>query len=138
MSQVIIFSNENGNVTVTYPSPEFLATNTIEDVLAKDCPAGAIIVNESDLPQGDDAKFFDAWELVGSNIVINFEKAKAQRLREYNEYALITAQKRQLNTLSGLPNTPDDATWLSKLSSDREAISLATTTSQLAAITDPT
>jgi hypothetical protein len=135
--QVIVHANENGGVTVTYPSPEFLENNTIEDVLAKDCPNGAFIIDFSALPQGDDDKFFDAWELQGSNVIVNFEKAKAQKLREYNEYAVITAQKRQLNTLSGLPNIPDDATWLAKLASDREAISAATTTTELALIADP-
>ena len=137
MSQVIIFSNENGGVTVTYPSPEFLQTNTIEDVLAKDCPSNAIIVDESTLPQGSDAEFFDAWELVGSNVVVNFEKAKAQKLREYNEYALISAQKRQLNTLSGIANDPDDATWTAKLGSDRDAIAAATTTQDLVNVEKP-
>lgn len=137
MTKVVIYTNTNGGVTVVYPTPEFLETHTIEDVLEKDCPSGSIIVDDSALPQGNDAKFFDAWELVESNVIVNLEKAKAQKLREYNEEATIVAQKRQLNSLSGLPNTPDDATWLAMLSSDRQAISLATTTTELAAIVNP-
>jgi hypothetical protein len=93
MTKVIIHTNENGGVSVTYPSPEFLETNTIEDVLAKDCPENAIIVDASILPESD-SDFFDAWELSGTTVSVNLTKAKAltkARLRRERE-PLLAAQ----------------------------------------------
>ena len=51
MSQVIIHTNSNGGVSVTVPTGEI----SVQAVLEKDCPAGAIIVDDSTLPQGVDA-----------------------------------------------------------------------------------
>lgn len=76
MAQVIIFANEDGGVSVTYPTPEFLETNTIEDVLAKDCPDHAFIIDDSELPQGED-EYFNAWELVDGVVVVNQDKKQA-------------------------------------------------------------
>jgi hypothetical protein len=71
MSQAIIFTNDNGNVSVCIPTGEI----SIEAVLAKDCPKGAMIVEQSSLPnQHND--FFDAWELVGGKVEVNLAKAK--------------------------------------------------------------
>jgi len=130
MSQVIIHTNSNGGVSVTVPTGEL----PINEVLAKDCPAGAIIVDDSTLPQGADAQFFDAWELNGSTVTVNFEKAKAIKLAQFNAKAVAEAQKRQLNTLAGLTNTPDDATWSTSLTAGRASIANATTTAELVAI----
>ena len=69
MSQVIIFSNDNGGVSTTIPTGEI----SIEAVLAKDCPAGAIIVEQSSLPAAND--FYDAWELADGVVTVNFTKA---------------------------------------------------------------
>jgi hypothetical protein len=130
MTQIIIYTNENNNVSVCVPTGEL----AIEAVLVKDCPVGSIIVDDSVLPTGSDAQFFDAWELNGSTITVNLNKAKAIKLAEYNTNALQEAQKRQLNTLSGITNDVDDATWLAKLNADRQTINNATTTDQLVAI----
>ena len=130
MSNVIIYAQSNGQVAVCVPTGEL----PINEVLAKDCPAGAIIVDDSTLPKGADAQFFDAWELNGSTVTVNLAKAKEHKLTRYNAEALQEAQKRQLNTLAGLTNTPDDATWSAKLIADRAAISAATTTTELATI----
>ena len=130
MSLIIIYTNEYGNVSLCIPTGEI----PIEDVLVKDCPKGAIIVDESILPQGADADFFDAWELNGTTITVNLDKAKTIKLNYYNTNALQEAQKRQLNTLSGITNDVDDATWLAKLNADRQTINNATTTEQLVAI----
>lgn len=130
MPEIIIYANENGSVSVCIPTGEL----SIEEVLTKDCPEGAIIVDESILPQGADAVFFDAWELNNTTIIINLEKAKTIKLSQYNANALQEAQKRQLNTLAGITNNIDDATWLSKLNADRQIINNATTTEQLVAI----
>jgi hypothetical protein len=84
MAQVIIYTNENGGVTVTIPAPEFLETNTIEEVQIKDTPAGSIIVDKDSLPN-EHMNFFDAWELNGTTVTVNLDKAKAitkERLRQ--------------------------------------------------------
>jgi len=75
MTQVIIFTNENGGVSVTTPTPEFLETHTIEDVLAKDCPVGALIVDQDDLPN-EDSDFFNAWRLVDGVVSVDLAAAK--------------------------------------------------------------
>jgi len=69
--QVIIHTNDNGNVSVTYPTGEI----SIEEVLAKDCPDHAIIVDSSELPE-EHNDFFNAWELVDGKVVVNLDKAK--------------------------------------------------------------
>jgi hypothetical protein len=75
MAQVIIYTNENGGVSLTIPTPEYLETHTIEDVLNKDCPDHAIIVDESELPE--DQTYFNAWELVDGVVVVNQTKKQA-------------------------------------------------------------
>jgi hypothetical protein len=86
--QVIIFTNENGSVSTTIPTGEI----SIEAVLAKDCPAGAIIVEESSLPTDND--FYNAWELVDGKVTVSLAKAKEitkKRLRVERE-PLLAAQ----------------------------------------------
>ena len=73
MSKVIIFTNENGNVSICVPTGEL----PIEAVLAKDCPSHAIIVESSELPEVDN-DFFNSWELVKGKVIVNLDKAKAQ------------------------------------------------------------
>jgi hypothetical protein len=93
MAQVIIHANEEGGVSVTYPTPEFLETNTIEDVLAKDCPEGSIIVNSDSLPN-EHSDFFNAWVLNGTTVTVSLDKAKTitkDRLRAERE-PLLAAQ----------------------------------------------
>lgn len=86
---VIIWTNENGNVTVCYPTNEV----DIETVKAKDTPEGSIIVDASTLPYADD-DFFDAWELNSGVVSVNITKAKAitiDRLRNERQ-PLLAAQ----------------------------------------------
>ena len=89
MTQAIIFTNDNGGVSVCIPTGEL----PIEAVQAKDTPKGSIIVNQSDLPnQHND--FFDAWELVDGKVTVNLDKAKEitkKRLRSERE-PLLQAQ----------------------------------------------
>ena len=133
MAQAIIYTNSNGSVSACFPTGEI----PIEEVLAKDCPQGAIIVDDSTFPRGADAQFFNAWELNGTTITVNFAKAQEFKLSQYNAFATEAAQKRQLNTLANIPNTIDDATFIANLASDRAAIASATTTNQLIAIYNP-
>jgi len=130
MTQVIIHTTENGNVAVTVPTGEI----DIKAVLAKDCPDHAFIVDDSALPQGSDAQFFDAWELADGKVTVNFEKAKAIKLTQFNSAAVAEAQKRQLNTLAGIANEVADADFTAKLQAGRAAIAAATTTAELVAI----
>ena len=130
MTQIIIHSNSNGGVSVTVPTGEI----SVQAVLEKDCPSGAIIVDDSTLPQGADAQFFDAWELNGSTVTVNFEKAKAIKLTQFNAAAVQEAQKRQLNTLAGIDNEVADADFKAKLDAGRASIASATTTAELVAI----
>jgi hypothetical protein len=89
MTQAIIFTNDNGGVSVCIPTGEI----SIEAVQAKDTPKGSIIVNQSDLPnQHND--FFDAWELVDGKVEVNLAKATEitkKRLRAERE-PLLAAQ----------------------------------------------
>jgi hypothetical protein len=88
MSQVIIFSNSNGGVSTCIPTGEI----SIEAVLAKDCPAGAIIVEQSALPTAND--FYDAWELADGVVTVSLAKATEltkKRLRAERE-PLLAAQ----------------------------------------------
>jgi hypothetical protein len=133
MSKVIIHANSNGGVSVTVPTGEL----SIQKVQTKDTPAGSIIVDSSTLPQGADAQFFDAWELSGSTVSVNFTKARTIKLNQFNADAVQVAQKRQLNTLASIANTPDDATFTAELTNGRDAIASATTTAQLVAIANP-
>jgi len=89
MANVIIFSNTNNGVSVCVPTGEL----PIEAVMAKDCPSGAIIVDDATLPQADN-DFFDAWELANGSVTVNLDKAKAMtktRLRAERE-PLLQAQ----------------------------------------------
>ena len=130
MTQVIIHANSNGGVSVTVPTGEI----SVQAVLEKDCPSGAIIVDNSTLPQGADAQFFDAWELNGSTVTVNFEKSKAIKLAQFNAKAVQEAQARQLNTLASIENAVSDADFTASLVAGRAAIVNATTTAELVAI----
>ena len=133
MSQVIIYANSNGGVSVCVPTGEL----PINEVLAKDAPAGAIIVDDSTLPQGADSVFFDAWKLNGTEVTVDFSTAQAHKLRDFNAAAVQVAQKRQLNTLAGIENTPSDADFTAELTAGRAAIAAAKTTADLVAVANP-
>ena len=73
MTQVIIFTNDNGGVSTAIPTGEI----SIDAVLEKDVPKerGARIVNYTDLPiQHND--FYDAWEMTATTVQVNMAKAK--------------------------------------------------------------
>jgi len=134
MAQVIVYTGSDGNCHVCVPSGEI----PIEEVLAKDCPVGAIIVDESILPQGADAQFFNSWKFNGSTVILDFSLAQASYLSQYNQGAIAVAQKRQLNTLIGILNVPDDATWSAEITAGRNAINVATTCAELLVVPLPT
>jgi len=87
MTQIIVFTNSTGGISVCYPTGEV----PIEEVQTKDTPAGSVIIEDSTLPDGN---FFNAWELSGSTVSVNMDKAKAltkARLRMERE-PLLAAQ----------------------------------------------
>jgi len=97
MAQVIIHTNENGGVSITYPTPEYLETHTIEDVLAKDCPDHAIIIDASELPT--DNTYFDAWVL--NSGVVTVDETKKQAIID-KQTAETTAKASALAKLAAL------------------------------------
>jgi hypothetical protein len=62
MNQRIIYPNDDGGVSILIPTLEYLAEHTIEELAAKDVPAGKPfqIVDVSEIPE--DRTFRDAWE----------------------------------------------------------------------------
>jgi hypothetical protein len=125
MTQAIIFTNDNGGVSTCIPTGEI----SIEAVLAKDCPAGAIIVDSNTLPnQHND--FYDAWELIDGKVEVSFPKAveitkkrlRAERtpllaaqdvafqraLEEGKDTAAIVAEKQRLRDITNITATTLD------------------------------
>ena len=133
MANVIIFTNDSGNVSVCVPTGEL----PIQTVLTKDCPAGAIIVDDSTLPQGTDAQFFDAWTLSGTTVSVNQTKATAQATAQLNQLAYGEAQHRAAKTGSGLTNVLADTDWANLLATARAAVTAATNTAGLVAAIAP-
>jgi len=91
MNNVIIFTNDNGGVSVCVPTGEI----PIEQVQSKDIPPGkqSYIVDAATLPE-EDGDFFDAWEHTRGVVTVNLDKAKEvtkRRLRQQRE-PLLAAQ----------------------------------------------
>jgi len=63
MNQRIIYPTDDGGVAIIVPAPEYLAEHTIEELAAKDVPAGKPykIVDVSEIPT--DRTFRNAWEV---------------------------------------------------------------------------
>jgi len=119
--------NTNDGLAITIPTGEL----PIEQVLAKDCPAGAVIVDS--LPES--REYRNAWELSGNAITVNFAKAqeitkdrlRAERtpllavqdvafqraLESGADTSAIVAEKNRLRDVTGLV---DGATELFQLS----------------------
>ena len=62
MNKRIIYPTDDGGVAVIIPALEYLETHTIEELAAKDVPAGKEykIVDVEDIPS--DRTFRNAWE----------------------------------------------------------------------------
>ena len=61
MNQRIIYQNDDGGISILTPAPECLQSHTIEEIAAKDVPAGKPykIVSVDDIPS--DRTFRNAW-----------------------------------------------------------------------------
>jgi hypothetical protein len=133
MSQVIVYSNPEGGVCVCYPTGEI----SINQVLVKDCPAGAIIIDSSVLPQGTDALFQSSWVLNGNNISVNITVAQFQQTSTLNQLVYNESAHRAVKTLAGLTNTPADSDWNTLVSTARTNISSSITTADLVSAIEP-
>ena len=62
MNQRIVYNNDEGGISIVIPTAEWLAEHTIEELAAKDVPAGKDyhIVDVSEIPS--DRTFRNAWE----------------------------------------------------------------------------
>jgi len=132
MPQVIIFTNDNGGVSVCTPTGEL----DIQAVKAKDTPSTSIIVQDTELPQADN-DFFDAWELSGTTVSVNLTKAKAltkARLR-FEREPLLAAQdilfQRALETNADTTAIVAEKTRLRNITN---GVDTCTTTAQLRAL----
>ena len=126
MTQVIVYTNKNGNVSVCHPSGEL----PIEEVLAKDCPEGAIIIDASALPQNED-DFFEAWRLYNGAVTVDLAEAKIISTGRFNILAAEEASKRNQNTSIGISNAVADVDFIADLTAKRAAIAAATSTAEL-------
>ena len=72
MNQRIIYQNADGGVSIIIPTGEI----PIEDVIAKDVPAGVeySVVDEADIPS--DRYFREAWKIGDTGVEIDVESAK--------------------------------------------------------------
>ena len=68
--QVIIYTNEDGGISITIPTGEI----SIDEVLSKDCPDHAMIVDHASLPN-EHHNFFNAWELADGQVTVSIAKA---------------------------------------------------------------
>lgn len=125
MTQVIVFSNDLGGVSLCVPTGEI----PIEAVKAKDTPEGSIIVDKNTLPENQ--RWFNAWELNGSTVTVNLNKAKIIATNEENNQAAEQYLIRQRNTALGIPNEPSDEVWLQMVEAKRTAIANATSIAEL-------
>jgi hypothetical protein len=132
MSQVIVYTNADGGVSVCYPTGEL----PIEEVQAKDTPAGSVVVENDALPN-EHNEFFNAWELSGSTVSVNMVKAKEltkvrlrierepllvaqdvafQRALESNaDTTAIVAEKQRLRDITKLADAADSLNVLKAL-----------------------
>jgi len=131
MSQVIIFTNTDGGVSICMPTGEL----PIEQVQAKDIPAGieSFIVQADSLPE-DDNDFFNCWEQTKGVVTVSLAKAKehtknrlrAERVpllaaqdvlfqRAMETGADLTAIVTEKNRLRDITSLPDTCTSLTEL-----------------------
>ena len=130
--QVIIFTNENGNVSVCVPTGEL----DIEATKAKDTPSHSIIVEDTDLPHADN-DFFDAWELDNGVVSVNLTKAKAiTKTRLRSERAPLLAAQDVLFQRALETNAPTTAIVAEKqrLRDITNLVDPCTTTAELRAL----
>ena len=131
--QVIVFTNSDGSVSVCYPTGEL----TIEEVQAKDTPEGSVIVENDSLPN-EHSEFFNAWELSGSTVSVNMDKAKEltkARLRIEREPLLAAQDVAFQRALESNSDTSSIVAEKQRLRDITKLADAATTLDELKAIT---
>jgi hypothetical protein len=132
MAQVIIFTNDNGGVSVCVPTGEM----PIEAVKAKDTPSNSIIVDSADLPQADN-DFFNAWELANGVVTVNLNKAKEltkTRLRAEREPLLAAQDVLYMRAIEANVDTTAIVAEKTRLRDITNGVDACTTTAQLRAL----
>jgi hypothetical protein len=132
MAQVIIFTNDNGGVSVCIPTGEL----DIHAVKAKDTPSTSIIVQDSELPQADN-DFFNAWELANGVITVNLTKAKKitkTRLRAEREPLLAAQDVLYMRALEAGSDVSAIVTEKTRLRNITGLVDACTTPAQLRAL----
>lgn len=82
MTSVIIYQNPQAdNVCVCVPTGEI----SIQEVLAKDCPSGAQIVDSSSLPV--DNTYFNAWRMEDGKVYVDLDVAREIATSNLNNWA---------------------------------------------------
>jgi hypothetical protein len=99
MTQAIIYTNNNGGVSVCIPTGEL----SIQEVQTKDTPNDSIIVDVSELPT--DNTYFNAWELINGKVIVN--EIKKQTIIDAQQEPII-AKASALVKLSALGLTDNE------------------------------
>ena len=121
---VIVYQNPDGpNVCVTYP-----VGKTVEELIA-DYPNGRIVL-ESTLP----TEYFDAWRIVGDDIVVDLQAAKNMVHEQLNYNAVQKAKERSDSASIGLPVAMSSEDFLASIQAIRTQIDAASTVAGLSQI----
>ena len=131
--QVIVYTNSEGGVSVCYPTGEL----SVEEVQAKTTPAGSVIVENDALPN-EHNEFFNAWELSGSTVSVNMDKAKTitkTRLRAEREPLLAAQDVAFQRALEASADTSAIVAEKQRLRDITKLADAATTLDELKAIT---
>ena len=111
MNQRIIYPTDEGGVAIIVPSDEYLANHTIEELAAKDVPAGKTyhIIDSSAIPA--DRKYRSAWEVVNQTIAVNQTKVSQMDAEEQARDALRQSMITKLSSTL----TPEETALLEEL-----------------------
>ena len=129
---VIIYTNDNGGVSVCVPTGEL----SLEETKAKDTPEHSIIIDDSFLPQADN-DFFDAWELANGAVTVNIDKAKEitkRRLRAEREPLLAAQDVAFQRALEAGTSTAEIVAEKNRLRDITQLADACTTTAELRAL----
>lgn len=122
--RVIISPNEDGySVCVTYP-----VEKTVDELIA-DYPNGRIVF-ENTLP----TMYFNAWRIVGENVVIDLAAAKVIVHENLNYNAIQKAKERSDLVSIGLPVTLSNEDFIASVDAVRSLINSATSVAELSQI----
>ena len=130
--QVIIFTNDNGGVSVCVPTGEL----SVAETKMKDTPGHSIIVDSSELPEADN-DFFDAWELNNNVVSVNIDKAKEitkARLRREREPLLAAQDVLYMRALEAGQDTTAIVAEKQRLRDITQLADACTTTAELRAL----